>query len=342
MVVPSLPAMTNIETADEIADWLASNLAALGLKPVADELTESYGDEVPPPLRRLRLAAALSGACDRMMWDAINETGAAAYDAGALEAAARQRAQSFDPGGQLGADNLHGVHFGLFLQQRIVSAGAFDDPTDPNPSMTDPLLFTAGLAMNVAIGVIRFGMTYASGDMLRLANQAGGTFTILNELKRFCDFVLAPPESSTQHVGPTRGPRPRPERGAPRTKRPDRQLCPLGTIRALRQDARKICSTQRAGLQRVRTASGALSAPRQAASCVAAGTTGAATPVPAARNHAPIAAARACRRPDAAGRPVSVASGRPSTWVAHRVCLWRGARRDRERGYPIGGCSLAR
>lgn len=194
MVVPSLPAMTNTETVDEIADWLAENLAALGLEPVADELTESCGGDVPPPLHRLRLAAALSGVCDRMMWDAINEAGAAAYDAGALEAAARQRAHSFDPVGQLGANHLHGVHFGLFLQQRVVSAGAFDDPTDPNPTVTDPLLFTAGLALNVAIGVIRFGMAYADGDMLRLANQAGGTFTILNELKRLCGYVLAPPE----------------------------------------------------------------------------------------------------------------------------------------------------
>lgn len=200
---------TETEPVDEIADWLAESLASLGLTPVADELTELYNGDVPTPLRRLRLAAALAGVCERMMWDALREASVSGHGAGALEAASRQGAHSFDPGGDLGADDLNGMLFGLLRQQRVFSARVFDDPANPSPNVTDPLLFAAGLAVNVAVGVVRFGMAYAKDDIMDLAQQAGTTFTTLDELRRFCGYALAPPEVHAQRgTDPRKAPPP--------------------------------------------------------------------------------------------------------------------------------------
>ncbi|MFI1919381.1 hypothetical protein [Nocardia sp. NPDC020380] len=170
-----------------------------GIRLVPDEITARFGEEYPRLLHKLRLAAALAGIADRLMFDALQESLAAGIAAdGVLEAAERQTDAGFHPHGR-SEGRLHPLLFRLFRMQRAFSV----DPTVPpsadsrisDPVDThDPVMFAGGLAAVVGSSLVRFGMACARSNEMEEAQEAGATLTALAELQRVVANTVAPRE----------------------------------------------------------------------------------------------------------------------------------------------------
>lgn len=189
-------------------------LAMFGTEPGPDEITERFGDQPPEMLRRLRLAGALAGIADRLIYDASAEAQQAGIDtSGQLEAAERQTSIAFDPGGHF-ADSPLPLLFRLMRMQRAfwlrsMSAPTADPATDSASAVTDPMLFTAGMAVVVSSSVLRFDLACANGDERAEAAEAEATWTALDELRRLAGGTVA-----AREVRGTNGPRSQSEGGS--------------------------------------------------------------------------------------------------------------------------------
>lgn len=170
-----------------------------GIRLAPDEITARYGDAPPEPLHRLRLAAALAGVADRLMFDVVEETSEAGFSsAGVLESAERQAEAGFDPRGHF-RSRLHPLLFRLFRMQRAFSVDPTKTPDaeitiDSPVSTSNAVMFAAGLAMVVGSNLLRFGLACARDDEMEEAQEAATTLTAVSELSRVVGGVVAPRE----------------------------------------------------------------------------------------------------------------------------------------------------